>query len=256
MLKIGNQYKRIAEADALIPNIETVKAQDALAFYHEIDRAVETNKQNKDYNENPYQIIPLVGTKQPTLQSAELANGQIIASFELPESVDKLLSDGDGTVPYASAIPIELSEEYRETYVPEKHPFLMSHPKVLDQLHNRLRSTQIKGLRELRGPEVITEEAMPSALSLTLEDLYLADEPIEIRARVVNFSNPEGLIAKIEPISGRSDSQTLEFSEQDHEWMLTTGGLSPGVYRLTVQTVNAGTGAPTPVKDLFQVGDS
>jgi len=42
-------------------------------------------------------------------------------SRQLPAGIDALLGDGDGTVPYLSAIPIELSHEYREGFIAERH---------------------------------------------------------------------------------------------------------------------------------------
>jgi hypothetical protein len=55
------------------------------------------------------------------LQSAVLAAGRVTLGADVPEWIDPLLADGDGTVPRASAIPIELSDAYRDSFAPERH---------------------------------------------------------------------------------------------------------------------------------------
>ncbi len=47
-------------------------------------------------------------------------------SRAIPAWIDPLLQDGDGTVPRLSAIPIELSNEYRDTFFAERHSSLQA----------------------------------------------------------------------------------------------------------------------------------
>ncbi len=254
MLKVNDQYWRIAEAPIELPNISKARAQDALKFHREIENAVNSHCNDEEYRKS-YKTIPMVGTKQPTLQSATLIDDdRLEANFELPEWIDSNLDDGDDTVPYLSAIPLELSDEYRETYIAETHGSIQNHSRVLQELRDRIKGMQIQGLGAVRGPEDSPQAAERSAISLTLDDLYLADEPIAMRARLINFHrNPKGVQAQIQPIVG-GDTQKLDFQQKtENEWVLNVGDLSPGLYRLTVQTGSYSSEAPTPVHDLFEV---
>ncbi len=249
MLKVGTQYQRIAETPNL-PNIVQEKAKDAYNFHCEIEDAVESHKDNEEYRKF-YKTIPIVGMKQPTIQSASLVDGQIIVSNDLLENIDPLLEGGDGTVPYLSAIPIELSEEFRNTYIAERHCSLQSSSLILQQLLQRLKEMQTQGLKSIRGPEVNPETAEQSAISLSLDDIYLKTEPIIIGARVINFDTQK---LKAEIILKSDDSSKhLEFEEKDNEWVLNIDGLAPGLYRLKVDTGSYNSQAPNPVHDLFEV---
>lgn len=256
MLKIGNDYHRIAEAPVELPYIIKERAEDALKFHREIEDAVNRHQKDVAYLKS-YKIIPIVGTKQTTFQSANFAAGKLTVNLELPTGLDSLLGDGDGTVPYLSGIPIELSSEYRETYIPGQHGSLQNNDKVLGQILERLKGMQVQGLGNIRDPfdvETIPEAAEQSAISLTLDDLYLPDEAIEVRARILNTARENGrLQAKIEPVSGKGKSFNVDFQEQNGEWLLTLGDLAQGLYRLKVQTEKTGAQAPIPVSVLFEV---
>lgn len=108
VLQIGNESHRIAEV-ANLPNILQERAKDALAFHRDIEAAVKNNRSDRNYR--PYATVPFVGVRQPTLQSAELKEGKITVSRELPSITSNQnlasLADGDGTVPKISAFPIE-----------------------------------------------------------------------------------------------------------------------------------------------------
>lgn len=256
MLQIDKEYHRIAEAPVELPYIIKERAEDALKFHREIEDAVNRHQNDAAYLKS-YKIIPIVGTKQTTFQSANLADGKLTISLDLPTGIDLLLGDGDGTVPYLSAIPIELSSEYRETYISEQHGSLQNNDKVLGQLLERLKGMQVIGLDNIRDPfdvEVSPKAAEQPAISLTLDDLYLADEAIEVRAKILNTDKDNGqLKAKIEPVSGEGKSLNVDFQEQNGEWVLTLGDLDQGLYRLKVQTAKTGAQAPVPVSSLFEV---
>lgn len=253
MLKVGGQYQRVAETDN-IPNVDGEKAKDALAFHYEIKAAVEKHKTDEEYKSSGYKIIPVVGIQQPTLQSAELANGKLTVSQELPTWIDPLLAGGDDTVPYLSAIPIELSNDYRDTYIAEKHSSIQKHSQVLTELYNRLQTMQVNNLEEISGPGINREVIGKPAISLSMDDLYWVSEKIEIRATVFNSAkNFRKLNALITPISADANPQKIEFKPDNDEWVLTIKDLVPGLYRLQVETDNLSSQAPTPVNDIFEI---
>ena len=252
VVKIGEDYQRIAEADNL-PNVVRAKAENALAFHREIEAAVTAHQTNADYLKS-YKIIPIVGTQQPTMQSVSLEQGQLIVNATLPSWLDPELDSGDGTVPYLSAIPLELSQEYRETYIAERHGSLQNNLQVLQELRDRLKAMQIQSLADIRGPEVSSPAAERAAISLGLDDLYLADEPVRLSARLLHAAQPfGGLKAEITPVASDGRSLNLEFQPQNADWELQLDSLPAGLYRVKVHTDNVSGDAPSPVHDLFEV---
>ncbi|SKB11126.1 conserved hypothetical protein [Planktothrix sp. PCC 11201] len=246
ILEIGDEYLRIAEADHL-PNIVKKRAQDALNFHREIETAVNKHLNDETYR-NSFTLVPIAGIQQPTLQSAEFSNGKIIASEKLPQILQNRpdLADGDGTVPQISAIPIELSSSFNNIFIAESHGSLQNQNQILQDLQNRLEMSQFN---------LATVRASQSAISLALEDLYLANEPIHLRARVISSSGLESgkLKAKIISVSDQKPPIYLNFQEKEQEWVLTLDDLQPGLYRVTVGTENHSVEAPHPVHNLFEV---
>src|SRR3989442_5952433 len=131
VVKVENTYKRIAEIDG-IPGLAQTRAEQALSFHREIEAAVDRHREDSEYREHGYKLLPVVGVKQPTAQSAELVDGRLTVSHELPDGIDRWFGDGDGTVPRLSAIPIEMSEEYRDTFVAERHSYLQGNDKIFN----------------------------------------------------------------------------------------------------------------------------
>ena len=254
-VKDARIFGRVAEMDG-IPNVVRTRAQQALAFHRAIERAVNAHHNDPTYLTQGYTVLPIVGTRQPTAQSAVLEHGCLTISRELPEGVDPLLADGDGTVPRVSAIPIELSEEYYNTFVPERHSSLQSHPRILDDLCERLKQMQVRGQRNVRGPEACPDAVGWPALSLDLDDLYIHREPVEIRAHLLNVPQElEGeLVAEIQAVDNNDMPTVIRpFRYEGERWMLREEGLPPGLYRVTTHTIHRGPWAPSPVHDLFEV---
>jgi hypothetical protein len=254
-LRVGEDYVRVAET-AGVPGIDRTLAEDALVFHREIEAKVDEHRKDPDYLDRGYVIVPVVGTRQPTLQSAVLAVGRVTAGPEVPGWMDPLLADGDGTVPRASAIPIELSEAYRDSFVPERHGSLQCNRSVLDDVRGRMEQMQVRGLRAVRGPGESPAAAERPAIALDLDDLYVAGEPVMLRAGLVNAQGASGpLRARIEPVAVPSagPAAALEFTEGPDGWTLALEELPPGLYRAEVHTAKAGPLAPPPVHDLFEV---
>jgi pimeloyl-ACP methyl ester carboxylesterase len=252
VLNSDGNLLRVAEADC-IPNLDNRKAREALAFHREIEDAVNRHLEEAEYQDAGYKIVPVVGTRQPTLLSATLSGNCLATSRDLPAGIDELLSDGDGTVPYVSAIPIELSDEYRESYVPERHGSLQKQPQVLNDLYNRLRQMQIQGLAAIRGAAVTPQMAERPAISLDLEDVYLQGEPLQFGARLVN-TDPASAPpkARVQPVAGGPVIDS-DFAEHDDGFMLQLDGLAPGLYRIEVRQTVSGPQAAPPVHDVFEV---
>lgn len=253
-LLTGGDYVRVAEATG-IPGVDATLARDALAFHREIEAKVDEHRKDREYLDQGYVTVPIVGTRQPTAQSAVLAGGRVTVGPELPAWIDPLLDGGDGTVPRLSAIPIELSDAYRDTYVPERHGSLQRNRSVLDDVRGRLEQMQVRGLRAIRGPEENPAVAERPAIALEVDDLYLAGEPVTLRARLINTpAAPGPLRARIEPATAQPGAALVaEFTETHDGWVLPLTELPPGLYRAGIRTAKAGPLAPPPVHELFEV---
>ncbi|UCD57690.1 MAG: lecithin--cholesterol acyltransferase, partial [Candidatus Hydrogenedentota bacterium] len=105
----------------------------AIEFHREIERAVKDNFDNQDYVSSRYKLLPVVGTYQPTFQSALLTNDGVkpIRTYK-----GQQMLGGDGTVPRLSATPIELSNAKAEVFVACPHASLQNFDPVQVQLRS------------------------------------------------------------------------------------------------------------------------
>lgn len=255
-LRVDGRYQRVAET-VDVPGIDPQRARDGLAFHREIEAAVTRHSQEADYRAHGYALIPFVGTRQPTPQSAQLEDGRLTASSTPPDVVPASLGDGDGTVPRVSAIPQQLSTEYRETYSPEQHAALQTNRNLLYDLRDRLRRMQAPDLSAVRGPAPVTPGG---AIGLSLDDAYRVGEPVELRAQLLDGADAgAALAARLQAIA---DTAPVPDAPEQHlfagtgaERSLTLQGLTPGVYRIEVRSAATGPAAPPPVHGLFAVVD-
>ncbi len=252
-LDVDGTFRRVAETDGL-PGIDRDRAADALLFHREIEEAVDRHGADADYARGGYALVPIVGTAQPTLQSARLAGGELTASNSLPEGIDPLLGDGDGTVPRLSAIPIELSDAFPDTFVGERHSSLQNNATVLDLLRERLKQTQVRGLGQVRTGRRGRLGTGAPAIALEVDDLYVAGEPVELGARLVDSFAASRVTARVEPVDADAPPATVELRDDGTgAWTVGVDGLPPGLYRLTVTAAAKFGEHPGPVHDVFEV---
>ncbi|HZB35212.1 MAG TPA: hypothetical protein VE440_03975 [Gaiellaceae bacterium] len=234
----GDDGKLVRVTETAIPNLDTATAARALAFHDEIRAAVEAHEQDDEYRENRYAIRPVVGTLQPTKQSARpAADGvSLVPSYEGKDY------GGDGTVPRVSATPLEVEQEENAMFASERHASLQNEDAVLVQLRG-----VISGLDIDFGS---FRDAFPAiGLALDLEDAYATDEPVRVRVRPEEEPS-DPLVVEAERIDehGEPMRRTLQRGEDGwHEAELAP--LAEGLYRLTA----FGTGAVEPVSDVFLV---
>jgi hypothetical protein len=245
VLDRGGYVLRIAECAAL-PGVVEARARSALAFHRRIERAVRNNRKG-GADLGGYATIPLVGKRQPTLQSAVLADGLVKTSRALPRHVDPLLSDGDGTVPRASAVPIEMGEGTTVFPIAERHSSLPNNRQVFEWLRDVLLQLQVRGLTALRSPA----PGEHPEIGLELEDVYSLEAPVVLRAEVHGGDGtPTARVRSTVPGGGEA---VAAFLRSGDSWELRLVGLDPGIYRVTVEVVQPSGKAGLPVHDLFEV---
>ncbi|CAN5738914.1 hypothetical protein BH23GEM9_BH23GEM9_32140 [soil metagenome] len=224
-----------AESGMLSQHVKHDRAVASAAFYEEIIACQKANAQNDRYRDKGYRVHPIVGIEQPTNQSARI-NGAIMELLPAYQGKDQ---GGDGTVPRVSAIPLELSEAGGEIFAADRHASLQNEPGVLANVKGILTRTEVD-LRSFR-------DEVPITLSLDLEDLYLATEPVVIRA--LPAEKQPRLVAHVTNLeSGATDE--IEFGRADGRWQQAEAELPPGSYRVTVDAEGV-----QPVTDLFTVDE-
>lgn len=259
-LKIGDDFYRIAQSPVNLPNIDRAKATEALKFHDEIDDAADANKNNPTYK-NTFVTCPIVGVIQPTMQSAELVNGVIIISEVLPSFLlDRAhLGDGDGTVPQVSATPVQMGDLEALSivdYIAESHGALQKQPSILLNLLKGIQTVQTASQEDVRGSLGSVTRGKRSGIKgigLSLDDLYLVNEPIILRAKVSTDTSFNSLTAEITCVSHARPAMTQNFAYNNDNWIMTMDNLEAGLYQVKVQTDNTSEDAPNPVHDLFEV---
>jgi pimeloyl-ACP methyl ester carboxylesterase len=262
-LKIGNDFYRIAESPVNLPNIDRARALDALKFHNEIDDAADINWQNMVYR-NSCVTCPIVGIVQPTKQLAELIDGVITTSDILPTWLANRpnLGDGDGTVPQVSAIPAQMKDTDTlafADYIAESHGALQNQPDTLLNLLKRIQAVQTVSSEDARGSiEFVAPKGIEGVkgIGLALDDLYLVNEPISMRARVGAGATFSNLTAEISSVSPDSPTIVRDFEVGNDSWVLNTESLAAGTYRVKVRTDNTNEDSPTPVNNFFVVTEA
>jgi pimeloyl-ACP methyl ester carboxylesterase len=231
-----NELTRLSESSG-IPHLDLDKVKAADGFHREIERAVEKHLNDDEYMRARYTIHPVIGTFQPTGQSATLA-GDTVKVLRRYRGEDR---DGDGTVPRDSATPIELEHEEGAMFAAERHATLQNMDPVLVQLAGVLTGRTTSAFRDL--PK--------SGLGLDLEDAYATDEPVAIRVRSEDES-ADLAAAVVDTETGRSVAATSLPPGFDEWREAEIPPIPAGTYRLAVS------GGPLvqPVTDVFVVYDA
>jgi pimeloyl-ACP methyl ester carboxylesterase len=234
----GGDGQLVGVSEATIPHVDRERAKAAAGFHDEIRNAVKAHEQEDDYRENRYDIRPVVGTLQPTFQSARAA-GDGVTLIRTYNGEDQ---GGDGTVPRVSATPVELEHEKNAMFASERHASLQNEDAVLVQLRGVM-----SGL-DVDFPAF--RDAFPSiGLSLELDDAYQTGEPVQVRVHPEEEPADSLLVQVFDTETNEEVArETLRPAEDGwHEARL--GPLEEGNYRLTA----FGTGRVEPVTDIFLV---
>ena len=215
-------------------NIERARA--GIAFHREIEKAVEANRKQPGYG---YRIVPVVGTFQPTFQSALLTEDGVrpLRSYK-----GEAMLDGDGTVPAFSATPIELSKAKVETFVACAHASLQNFDPTRVQMRAVLQDIDISEIKAVAA----------EALSLDMPDAFTTGEAVRFRVRCEAATEP--VRATVSNVETRSMVECKASAVPDRDgWQeLDAGALPAGTYRTRVDAEDVA----QPFSDLFVVVDA
>jgi pimeloyl-ACP methyl ester carboxylesterase len=230
----GQAMVHLKDATGL-PHVDLERVKAADEFHREIERAVSDHLTNELYVRHRYRIHSIVGTYQPTSQSAE-AHGGGIRLLEVYDGEDL---GGDGTVPRVSATPIEFEHEEGAMFGAELHASLQNFQPALVHLDGVLTGRDTSRFRPVR-----------SKVGLDIEDLYETTEPIAISVR---SADPEAeLVAVVTDASTEEEVRRAPVQPTDAIWWpAELPPLASGTYRMRIE----GGKSVEPVTDLFVVAD-
>ncbi|HEV7505800.1 MAG TPA: hypothetical protein VGS07_12900 [Thermoanaerobaculia bacterium] len=251
MFETGENWCRVTEVPYL-SQIDSKRAAAGLAFHREIEAAQETNSGNPDYRDEGYAFFPVVGTGQPTLQSARVRDGRIVTDRSLPVKFDPALAGGDGTVPQISAIPLEWHFQHGPLlFATERHSNLQGQREVLQQVGRNLAIVNVNlgAIRAAPGSGL----PQPLGISLDLPDAVTAGEPVDVSIRALNLGDLlGGVTARLESLQD-GVSQELPLTPVEDGWKARAEGLPAGPYRLKVVATATVGGRLASASDLFEV---
>jgi pimeloyl-ACP methyl ester carboxylesterase len=253
-IEIGDDWERVGEISGL-PHIAPEQAVAGRAFHQEIQDAQESNSRDPRYNKEGYALIPVVGTGQPTLQSARLhkgeTEGRLISHKSLPPGFAPVLADGDGSVPRASAIPLEMSSSLGPLlYVAEQHGTLHAHEEIQQQVYENVRQAGIdlSKIRKVPAGERV------QGLALSLDDAYGSSELVEVAVDAIGIGDKvRAVTAQVEAVTAPEPRRSVMMAPAGSGWAATLEGLPPGTYRVEVQARGAAGLILATVTDLFEV---
>ena len=234
--------------DVSLDGIDPQKAREARAFHTQIQEQIAKRPERR------YLIFYIAGVDQITLQSALLEGTTLQALEEIPAEWATHLGTGDGTVPYVSAIPPELSDDPRGSYtVPALHAMLPSNEEILRHVGTLLNRLQDLTIGQIQSLVEVQAATLRPAIQLRAQDLYTGTMPVTITARVLRPSqNPRGLQAEV-----RSATSAIQFTvpmtTNKGDWIAAEIDLPDGLYYVRIAPTWHRPGDPPPVEDIFEV---
>jgi hypothetical protein len=219
-----------------IPKLDSARVAKAFEFHDEIKKAVEEHADNEEYRNKGYRTFPIVGTFQPTFQSARW-DGTALKALQEFEGHD---DGGDGTVPRGSATPLEMEDQRGAVFASEQHASLQNLPSVLTHIHGLVSALEFKPKRY---------RTLPVAIGIEVDDAFETGEPIKLRARAENVAGD--LFSKITDAQTGADVIEEKLIKDRSRWYTAEfPPLPEGTYRVSVREAS---GKSEPVSDIFVV---
>lgn len=235
MIKDGTEYRRISEVT--VEGIDSERARKGIQFLCNLGEASLSNASNS----TQYPLLPLVGTNQPTLQSAVVVASKLVFSGQLPAGIDSVYDYGDGTVPRVSATPVEESDAHREFFLAEKHSCLQNSDFAWRCLPDWLVDLQGRGLSSVRGLQE-SAKAETVALTLGVEDAFVG-EPVTFKVDILaDIGDQRSTDLKASIYEADELIKTVSMNRTDINRFEGSAGLLPdNIYGLTVKAFRTGT---------------
>ena len=254
MIQTEAGLKRAVDIDNL-PNLSLERIRNGRRFFEEIQEAAVANRQQPHWQQNPYQLIPIVGTKQATTLSATWANGRLTVSNQAFDQaqINQGLADGDGTVPRLSAIPPSFLGDYQEAFVFDRHSTMQNNLQTLAALVERINHLQNPELNTLLEFESWSGKGIP--LSLEIDDAYMENEPVAVSISPANAEpiTLDAVTAEVASVAQPTIRQEVPLRSHGPTWQVTLTNLQPGAYRLGVAGRVGDQIVTHPLEEIFVI---
>ncbi len=196
--------------ETAVPELVTGEVADALAFHTQIDSG------RTGAAAGAYQLHPIVGFKQPTMTTARIAGGKVVGVRTIGGKDEA----GDATVPRLSAAPPDVDGD-EVVVVADNHGGLVHNRAVFDQIEGILTASEIRH----RGGEV--------NLSVTIEEVLEADEPLEVKVKRPTDDEPLELV--VSAADGNQIGAPIVLAGEARTLRASVVLPAPGVYLATVR---------------------
>lgn len=230
------RLEELAEKEDRLGGLDLRMAKAGVEFHREIEGAVDQNRRSAKYREKGYELLPIVGTFQPTFQSAVIDGDGVRPLYSYK---GESMLEGDGTVPRLSATPIEFSGSKAQMFASCPHAGLQNFAPVRVQLRAVLQDDDIS---------LIKAAAHPEPVALKIDDLFSSSDPFHAQARCRSVFEP--MLGTLHHLETDSRTDVAFGFEDDNGWQhLELPPLEPGTYRLQVEP----NPYLDPVTDVFAV---
>jgi hypothetical protein len=217
--------------DAEVPAVDNERVREAAKFHTEIADAERENRTHEEYRKDGYDLVPITGMSQPTLQSGYLADDRLVSL----RTIGGKNRDGDGRVMRESGTPL-IDDRLAPAWVAnQQHGSLQNDDTVI---------SQIKGALEL---PVDVLRASKVKFGLDLDDLHLAGDEITVRV-TGDRELPVPTVTVLDSSTHEPLQSQALTSTGDGEYEGELSPLTPDTYRAVVEVPEA-----NPVVGVFTV---
>jgi len=233
--------KKVSEVPSL-PNVDQRKVLAAQEFHDEIYSSADNNLLNQDYVSGGYNLIPIVGISQKTLQMATIdARDKLEFYYAFEDGYD----DGDGTVPRPSATPIDLEGKQTEIFISQKHSTLQNADTTIDK---------VKGIMSDESLDWDAFRNETSTISLEIESVVNASTDLEISGKYSKTIGKASItLDVVEAYSNKTVIQKMPINMAEGTYRGVIGKLPFGAYRASIELIEAGGLEIRRVSDIFLV---
>lgn len=232
----------LTPANASMPGWDTAWDKALREFQQTMDTDARANRDDTVFQAAPVVYRPIVGTDQPTKQSAVVSAGAVV----LAEDRGGTNEGGDGTVPLLSAA-LAGTEDQR-TFAPEQHARLQNYDSMLAHLKGAVSALYQVRIEDLRA-------AKTAWYSYASEPLYLPGEPLTVQLAtcsavdVTLLPASDAMVTVTDRATGAAVITRRLRIPQGPLQSYELGVVTPGTYRIDV----TGGAETAPVSDVIYV---
>lgn len=218
----SGSLKRPAEASGF-PALDTDRAVAALAFHRSIEDAVSDHARDEP-TDGRYRIEPVVGTDQPTVNSATIEGNRLVLS----QSIDGDRILGDGTVPRPSAQPLEMDDPRNAVFCGQPHASIQNQAGVLDHVAGLMTASSLD-LGRFRAP--------PVSIGLETDDLWDSGTGAAVSIETNEPQQPIWIV--VHDAATGAEVARIDSTGLGPVRKVEMPGVAPGTYRISAHAADA-----------------